>query len=193
MINFVRILFLLIEDFTWNLSCRYNFWLYGPYGLAGTIERMPSRFTIKYLKKYGATIGEDCRVEKGINLHRAANKIPFKNLVICNNVYIGHKTKIDLSRKVTLHDNVIIGSRCMLWTHASDYVYDNLVNPVYIEHYGEIEIFDYTLIYSGVIISNGVTIGKNVKVGAGSMVNRSIDDNWFYGGVPAKMIKKIYC
>lgn len=180
-----------MEDISWNLSCRYNFWLYGPYGLAGTIESMPSRFTIKYLKKYGATIGEDCRIEKGINIHRAGTKIPFKNLVIHNNVYIGHKTKIDLTRKVTLHDNVIIGSRCMLWTHASDYEYDKMARPRYIENSGDIEIFDYSLIYSGVIISHGITIGRNVKVGAGSMVNRSIEDNYFYGGVPAKMIKKI--
>ena len=180
-----------MEDISWNLSCRYNFWLYGPYGLAGTIERMPSRFTVKYLRKYGATIGEECRVEKGINMHRADTKIPFKNLVIHDNVYIGHKTKIDLTRKVTLHESVIIGSRSMLWTHASDYEYDKMAQPHYTEHTGEIEIFDYSLIYSGVIISYGVKIGRNVKVGAGSMVNRSIDDNCFYGGVPAKMIKKI--
>ena len=39
-------------------------------GLSGVIERMPSHFLIKYLRKYGATIGEGCLIEKGLNLHR---------------------------------------------------------------------------------------------------------------------------
>jgi acetyltransferase-like isoleucine patch superfamily enzyme len=187
----LRLFFLAIEDYSWNISCRYNFWLFGPYGLSGVIERMPSRFTVKYLKKYGATVGEDCRVEKGINLHRATTKLPFINLTIGNNVYIGHKTKIDLSRKVIIHENVIIGSRCMFWTHASDYKYDNPEKPIYYEKYGEIEIFKNALIYSGVIFSYGVKIGKNAKVGAGSMVYRSIEENAFYSGVPARLIHKI--
>jgi len=188
--NTIRSVLLFFEDIHWNLSCRYNFMLYGPYGLSGVIERMPSQFLIKYLRKYGATIGKNCLIEKGLNLHRPEDKSPFKNLVVGNNVFIGHKTKIDLSRTVRIYDNVLIGSRCMLWTHSSDYVYENLV-PLYREYYGEIEICEYALIYSGVIISYGIKVGNNAKVGAGSMVNRSLEAKCFYGGVPAKFICKI--
>lgn len=186
--NVLRFLVLSFEDLLWNLSCRYNFWLFGPYGLAGVIARMPSRFTIKYLKKYGATIGADCLVEKGINLHRPDAAVPFRNLVLASKVYIGHKTIIDLSRRVTLHKNVIIGSGCMLWTHTSDYTRGKTEKPAYFEDFGEIEILENSLIYSGVIISHGITIGRNVTVGAASMVNKSLEDNFFYGGVPAKKI-----
>jgi maltose O-acetyltransferase len=151
---------------------------------------MPSHFVIKYLRKYGASIGDSCMIEKGLNIHRPETEKPFKNLVVGNDVYIGHKVKIDLSRKVTLHDNVIIGSRSMLWTHASYYFYENFA-PICKEHYGEVELFEYALIYSGVIISYGIKIGKRAIVGAGSMVNRPVEDKCFYGGVPARFIKKI--
>ena len=187
--KFLRYFFLIFEDIRWNLRCRYFFWLYGPYGLAAVIESMPSHFLIKYLRKYGASIGDNSMIEKGLNLHRPEVEKPFKNLVVGNDVYIGHKVKIDLSQKVTIHDNVIIGSRCMLWTHASYYFYEN-VAPVVKEHCGEIELFEYALIYSGVIISYGIKIGKRAIVGAGSMVNRSVEDKCFYGGVPARLIKR---
>ncbi len=56
---------------------------------------------------------------------------------------------------------------------------------------GEIEIFENAILYSGVIVSYGVKIGKNVKVGAGSLVYRSIEENAFYSGVPARLIHRI--
>lgn len=164
--------------------------VYGPYGLSGVVERMPSHFLINYLRKYGATVGDGCLIEKGLNLHRPEAGTPFKNLIIGNNVFIGHETKMDLSRKIIIHDNALIGSRCMLWTHSSDYVFKNSTSS-YQEYYGEIEIGAYSIIYSGVIISFGVKIGNNVKVGAGSMVNKTLVDKCFYGGVPARLISKI--
>lgn len=188
MSKLLRFPFFILEDFLWNLSCLYNFWLLGPYGLTGVIARMPSRFNIRYLKKYGATIGDECLIEKGIKLHRAETGKPFRNLVLEANVYIGHDTIIDLSRKVMLHKNVIIGSGCMLWTHKSDYTNNKSEKSVYVEDFGEIEIFENTLIYSGVIISHGVTIGRNVAVGAASLVNSPLEDNYFYGGVPVRRI-----
>lgn len=188
--NILRNFFLFFENIRWSWSCRYHLILYGPYGLSGVIERMPSYFLVKYLRKYGATIGESCLIEKGLNLHRPEAEIPFKNLIVGNHVFIGHETKLDLSRKIIIHDHVLIGSRCMLWTHSSDYVYENS-NPVFKEYYGEIEIGRYSLIYSGVIVSFGIKIGDRVKVAAGSMVNRSLEERGFYGGVPARLISKI--
>jgi acetyltransferase-like isoleucine patch superfamily enzyme len=164
--------------------------LYGPYGLSGVIERMPSYFLVKFLRKYGATIGEGCLIEKGLKLHRPEAENSFKNLVIGNNVFIGHETKLDLSRKIVIHDHVLIGSRCMLWTHSSDYQYEKFI-PLYKEYFGEIEIGEYSLIYSGVIISFGIKIGDHIKVAAGSMINRSLEERGFYGGVPARLISKI--
>jgi len=182
-------LFWVIEDILWNFRCAFNFWLHGPYGLAKVIENIPFRFIIKYLRKYGATIGENCRFERGINIHRPIGKLkPFENLHIGNNVYLGHNTLIDLSDKVSIKDKVIIASRCQIWTHASFYAKANINQPEYGEKLGPIIIDEGAIIYSGVIISHSITVGKFAKIGANSFVNKSVGKNEFWSGVPAKLI-----
>lgn len=137
--------------------------------------KIPFRFIVKYLRKYGATIGENCRFERGLNIHRPLNDKPFENLTIGNEVYLGHNTIIDLSRKVTLKDRVIIASRCQIWTHASYYAGNSVKDHQYGEHFGEVTIKEGTIIYSGVIVTHGVTIGEFSRVGANSVVNRDVE------------------
>jgi acetyltransferase-like isoleucine patch superfamily enzyme len=189
----VKKLFFFLEDFGWNIRCHYNYWLHGPYGLAKVIEKIPFRFLIKYLRRYGATIGINCRFERGLNLHRPIETPPFKNLNIGNNVYLGHNTLIDLSRKVCIKDNVIVASGCQLWTHASYYSSDDLDNKKYNEHYGEIIINKASIIYSGVIIKHGITTGERSEIGAGSVVIDDVPAYTFSAGIPSKVIKTYKC
>lgn len=186
--SLLKCLFLAIEDMKWNIRCRYNLWLHGPYGLSRIVENIPFRFLIKYLRKYGATIGENCRFERGINIHRPFGKKPFENLIVGNNVYLGHNILIDLSRKVILKDYVIIASRCQIWTHASYYGKSDILDLQYGEYFGEIAIEEGALIYSGVILCHGIAIGKFARVGANSLVIKDVCENSFVGGVPAKLL-----
>jgi acetyltransferase-like isoleucine patch superfamily enzyme len=180
-----------VEDIGWNIRCRYNFYLHGPYGLAKVIGKMPFRFIIKYLKEYGATIGNDCRFERGLNLHRPfGKKTPFENLIIGNKVYLGHNTLIDLSMPITIEDEVIFASRCQIWTHASYYILDKNEKNTYGENYGPVKVKKGALVYSGCIITHNITLGKFSIIGASSLVNRSVGDYEFWGGVPAKFINK---
>jgi|GEM_PF-672430 len=181
-------LFWAFEDLIWNLKCIYNFWLHGPYGLSKVLEKMPFRYIIKYLRKYGATVGKDCRFERGINIHRPLGTKPFENLVIANGVYLGHNTLIDLTRKIIIKDKVIIASRCQLWTHSSTYKNMDIDEPSYEELNGEIIIEEGAIVYSGVIITHGCSIGAFSKIGACSLINKSIPDCQFWGGVPVKRI-----
>jgi putative colanic acid biosynthesis acetyltransferase WcaF len=182
--------FWLIENIRWNILCRYSYWLHGPYGLSRIIEQMPFRYIVKYLRKYGATIGENCRFERGLNIHRPLGKKPFENLLIGNSVYLGHNTLIDLSRKVTIRDRVILASRCQVWTHASYYGNPHLHDPQYGEYFGEVIIEEGALIYSGVIVTHGSIVGGFSKVGANSLVNKNVEARSFVGGVPIKSIQK---
>lgn len=184
-------LFWALEDLSWNVKCRYNLWLHGPYGLSKVVEKIPFRFLVKYLRKYGATIGDDCRFERGLNIHRPMGQKPFENLNIGKGVYLGHNTLIDLSRKVTIKDNVIIASRCQLWTHASYYGKQDTLKPEYGEHYGELFIDECAIIYSNVLITHGVTIGIFSKIGANSLVNKDIEDYSFVAGSPIRTIKTL--
>jgi len=184
----VRKVFWFLEDVLWNLRCKYNFWLHGPYGLSKVIEKIPFKYQIKYLRKYGATIGENCRFERGMNIHRPLGVKPFENLYIGNNVYLGHNTLLDLSRKIVLKDNVIIASRCQVWTHASDFKGNTLEDYIYSENFGDVVINEGAMIYSNVVITHGSIIGSFSKIGACSLVNKVILSNSFYGGVPARQI-----
>lgn len=185
----MKYFFWFIEDLLWSLKCSYNLWLHGPYGLAREIEKMPFRFIVKYLRKYGATVGENCRFERGLNIHRPLGKKPFENLIIGNNVYLGHNTLIDLSGKVTIKDNVIIASRCQLWTHASFYGNNDINDPSYGEKYGDIVIEEYAIIYTNVLITHGINIGKFSRIGACSLVNKNVDKDTFVGGIPSRQLK----
>ncbi len=183
----MKTLFLGIEDLVWNIRCRYGLWLHGPYGLAKVIEKIPFAFLIKYLRKYGASIGEGCRFERGVNLHRPFGKKPFENLHIGNNVYLGHNILIDLTLKVTIEDDVIIASGCKIWTHSSEYLADESGRR-YDERTGDVTIGKGSIIYSGVVVSSGVTVGANARIGANSLVNKNVPESSFAGGVPAKVI-----
>lgn len=182
-------LFWFIEDKKWSIKCGYNYWLHGPYGLSKVIEQMPFRFIVKYLRKYGATIGEDCRFERGLNIHRPLGKKPFENLIIGNGVYLGHNTLIDLTCKVEIKDKVIFSSRCQIWTHASLYSNNDLKQPDYQEKKGDVLIEECAIIYSNVVIAQGVKIGQFSKIGACSLVNQNVEPSAFYSGVPAKRVK----
>lgn len=174
-----------IEDFGWDITCRYNYWLHGPYGLAKIIEKMPFRVNTRYLRKYGATIGEKCVIERGINLHRPLADPPFKNLQIGDNVYLGHKILIDLSDEVLLKSGVKIGAGSQIWTHTGYFLKDSLDSTVYREDKGKTTLGRNVIIYSNVIIRHGISIGDNVHVGAGSVVIRDLPPQCFAAGNPA--------
>lgn len=63
---------------------------------------------------------------------------------------------------------------------------DSQYNTVF--GYGRITIKDNVYIGYGVTILRGVTIGENTIVGACSLVNKSLEPNSVYAGVPAKRI-----
>ncbi len=57
--------------------------------------------------------------------------------------------------------------------------------------YGKITIKDNVFIGKNTTILRGVTIGENTVVGACSLVNKSLEPNSVYAGVPAKRICSI--
>lgn len=185
----MKTILLFVEDLGWAFRCKYNLWLHGPYGLAKIVEKIPFRFLVKYLRRYGATIGNNCRFERGINLHRPFGQQPFENLHIGNNVYLGHNTLIDLTQKVTIEDDVIIASGCQLWTHVSEYK-DNGTDKIYYEQKGCVTIGRAAIIYSGVVVSHGIKIGSGANIGANSLVNKDVPNSVFAGGVPARIIRQ---
>ena len=181
--------FLLLEDLIWNTRCSYGLWIHGPYGLSRVVEKIPYRHLVKYLRKYGATVGEGGLIERGILIHRPFGKNkPFENLIIGNHVYIGHETIFDLTRKITLKDAASIGSRVQIWTHSGYYQGETVETRNYKEDYGEVTIDEGVLVYSGTLIKHGIHIGAFASVTACSMVNRDVEAFAIASGVPIKVM-----
>jgi putative colanic acid biosynthesis acetyltransferase WcaF len=176
-------IFLSLEDLCWNIKCRYGFWLHGPYGLARVIEKMPFRYIGKYLRKYGATVSDTTRIERGMIIQRPDAVRPFKNLILKEGSFVGYKAIMDLSEPIVFEEYAGIGGFCQVWTHQTT----TLIPPCP-ENTGPVTLKRNSICYSGVIVSPGITIGENARVGACSLVNKDVQDNTFVGGVPAKPI-----
>jgi len=172
-----------LEDFGWNIKCRYGFWLHGPYGLARVIEKMPFRYVVKYLRKYGATVADTCRIERGMIIQRPDRVRPFKNLTLMDGSFVGYKAIMDLSEPIIFEEYAGIGGFCQVWTHQTT----TLIPPCP-ENRGPVTLRRNSICYSGVIVSPGITLGENSRVGACSLVNKDVAPDTFVGGVPAKPI-----
>lgn len=83
---------------------------------------------------------------------------------------------------LTIEDGVLIGSDCELACHEFT---NNLVTL------GRTVIKKNAMIAAYVVVRVGITIGENAIVGMKSYVNKDIGKNEFWGGIPAKFIKKI--
>lgn len=121
---------------------------------------------IKYYKKYGLVIGENCQ--------------------ILTNTVLPEPYLINIGSNVKITDNV------KFLTHDGGmYVLRNLNKLPNADKFGKIKIGNNVFIGNNVVILPNVTIGDNVVIGAGSVVTKNIEDNVVIAGVPAKTIKTI--
>lgn len=91
---------------------------------------------------------------------------------------------------IKIHNNIMIASNVKFITHdAINYVMNGLDrNNHYPEMVGCIEIEDNVFVGANSTILYNVHIGNNVIIGANSLVNKDLDSNSVYAGVPAKKI-----
>ena len=128
-------------------------------------------------------------------LNEVFKKLPpceFKNILyrlmgvkIGRNVTLSPDVHIDplFPELVTIEDNAILGWGVTLPAH--DINQDRLI-------LGRIRIGKNAVIGGNAQIRLGVTIKKNAIVGARAYVNKDVNSYEFVGGVPARVIKKVY-
>jgi len=102
-----------------------------------------------------------------------------QNLVLGKGCDIGCFTFINAKYGVIIGKDVQIGSHCSIYSENTE---DKTK--------GKIIIKEGTKIGTHSTIMPNITIGKNVVVGAYSFVTKSIPDNAFVVGVPAKIKEK---
>lgn len=172
-----------------SLIANICYFLYGYEGLNVLFRVTPSKITVKILKKFGAEIGENVRIQAPLIIHNADNLNPiYQNLTIQNDCYIGRDCIIDLMGKVVIKTNSTISYRVVLNTHT-DAGSSPLKNDKLKKTFGNITIEEGVYIGTGVIIMEGVVIGSNTIIGASSLVNKSIPANEKAYGVPCRVQK----
>lgn len=132
-------------------------------------EKATSETYIKYLRKIGVSIGEDCTF------------------------YAPSQSPIDIQYPwmITIGSHVRITAGVKILTH--DYSWSVLKRME--GHEGEVLgacghviIGDNVFVGRGAIITRNVTIGDNVIIGAGSIVTKDCPSNGVYAGNPARKI-----
>lgn len=110
-----------------------------------------------------------------------------QNILLGNNVFINAGCCFQDQGGIHIGNNVLIGHQVVLATlnHGLNPAERQSIIPK------PIKIGDNVWIGSHATILSGVSIGENAIIAAGAVVNRDVPANTIFGGVPAKLIKKI--
>lgn len=138
-----------------------------------------------YLKKYAKFIGN--------NVYIGSNCI-LKNidkLSIGDNVSIHNFCYIDAVGEIDIGSHVSIAHNCSFVSF--DHGFDDELKPIKYNSikYGPIAIFEDVWIGCGARILCGTTIYSRSIIAAGAVVRGIVPERSIFGGVPARLIKKI--
>lgn len=138
-----------------------------------------------YLKKYCKSVGDNVFIGKNVNLKN------LQNLLLGSHISIHSFNYIDAYGGITINDNVSIANHCTII--SSDHTWENINIPI---KYNKIikkpiMIDEDVWIAAGCRILGNVTISKRTVVGAGAVVNKNLESNFLYAGVPVRKIKAL--
>lgn len=148
---------------------------------------------IPCLRAFGAKIGERTIIKSGFTLDNcyesSESTHDFSNLIIGDYCHIARDIMIDLTARVTIGDQVLIGAGSKILTHTSA---QGRTLEKYISH-TVCEVIIGDSVYCGVntIIQQGCVIHNNSIIGAGSLVREDVLSDTFVAGIPAKLIRTL--
>lgn len=142
---------------------------------------------IRYLilKTMTKECGENVRIGKNVTI------ISWANLIIGKNVSIHSGCYIDATGSIKIGDNVSIAHNSSILSTNHQYTDETIpikYNPVIAKR---VVINDDVWIGCGCQILSGVIIEERSIIAAGAVVNKNVESNSIYGGIPARKIKTI--
>lgn len=136
-----------------------------------------SRIKLLLLRWFGARIGKGVVVKPHVRI-----KNPWR-LTVGDHCWIGQNVWIDNIEDVTIGDHVCVSQLVYFCTGSHDHqktTFDLVARPI--------AVGNGAWVGARATLLGGVEVGANAIVAAGSVVNRSVQDCEFVGGVPAKVI-----
>ncbi len=140
--------------------------------------QISSKLRIMALRSFGATIGEGVIMRQRIRV-----KFPWR-LTIGERCWIGEGVWIHNQGELSIGADTVVSQESFLTTGSHD-IRSNMnlvIKPV--------RIGNGVWITSRCMVLSGVEIGDNALILPGSVVDRSVDPQSIYGGVPARFIKR---
>jgi acetyltransferase-like isoleucine patch superfamily enzyme len=130
------------------------------------------------------SIGDDVIIDRDVFVGGMQSEK--SELEVGNESVILFRSYLNTTRKIRLGRNVGIGGYCLIFTHGA---WQNVLegNPY---KFADVEVNDNSWLPWNVTVLPGVIIEKDVTVGSGSTVTRSIPEAVFAAGVPAKVIRQ---
>lgn len=141
------------------------------------------------LKHYGiGFVGQRVTFQRGFHVYNGAKYVSIDDDTELVDVLINagdsEKGRVEIGKSVFFGHGVKVISR------GHDYTKSGIARKLAITE-KPIVIKNGVWIGTGVVILGGVTIGENAVVAAGSVVTKDVAANCIYGGVPAKLLKRI--
>ena len=105
---------------------------------------------------------------------------------IGNDCVVLYRSYLNVTRKISIGNNVGIGGYCLIFTHSA---WQNVLNGNPYK-FAEVEIKDNAWLPWNVTVMPGITINKDVTIGSGSVITKNLPSGVFAAGIPAKVIRK---
>ena len=107
-------------------------------------------------------------------------------IIVGNDCVILFRSYLNTTRRILIGNGVGIGGYCLIFTHSA---WQNVLEGSPYK-FADVKIKDDTWLPWNVTVLPGVIISKDVIVGSGSVVTKSLPSSVFAAGVPARVIKK---
>lgn len=161
-----------VRVFLWDISSRYS-------------QTIFIAFRYVLLKTFVKDCGDNIRIGKNVSLLNTQGLVLGNNISIHDNCYIDAAGGIDIGDNVSIAHNSSLISSNHSWEDLNTPIKYNPLIPA------KITINEDVWIGCGCRILAGVMISCRTIIAAGAVVNKNMESNSIYGGVPAKLIKKI--
>lgn len=142
---------------------------------------LPRRFRPAVLRRLGADVG-------GAMIN-AGGFYGGSKLRIADGVFVNYRVFFDCTDQITLEENVSVGMQVTFIT--SSHALGPAGRRAGAATSGPIRIGAGTWIGARSTILPGVTIGEGCVIAAGAVVSRDCDARGLYGGVPARLLRRI--
>lgn len=138
-------------------------------------------------------LGNNVSVQRGTTLH--CGGLDWSEgrggITIGDSSYVGPNCVLWGAGEIILGDGFGCGPGTMIFSSAEDFsrrVPELIPPPV---RFGPVVADRFVTVYSGSIISPGVSLGEGAVVAGGSVVVADVPARQLWGGVPARLIRKL--